>query len=84
MVWLCKTKLCRKCKITSHGYRKLYDIHKAEYVCADIAKNVEARFEYWIKDVDTSNYGLDRPLTKEKNKHVIGLVKHKLAGKVMK
>ena len=43
----------------------------------NIAKDVEALF-------DTSNYYLNRPLPKEKNKKVIGLMKNKLDGKVVK
>ena len=42
----------------------------------DIAKDVETRF-------DTSNYELDRPLPKGKNKKVIGLMKDELGGKIM-
>ena len=47
----------------------------------DIAEDVETRF-------DTSNYELevnsiDRPLTKGKNKKVIGLMKDELGGKIM-
>ena len=41
----------------------------------DIAEDVEIRF-------DTSNYELDRPLPKGKNK-VIGLIKVELCGKIM-
>ena len=41
----------------------------------DIAEDVETRF-------DTSNYELDRPLPKGKNK-VIGLIKVELCGKIM-
>ena len=50
-------------------YIKATDIYK------DIAENVETRF-------DTSNYELDRPLPKGKNK-VIGLIKVELCGKIM-
>ena len=39
---------------------------KTDVIYKDIAENVETRF-------DTSNYKLDRPLPKEKNKRVIGL-----------
>ena len=46
-------------------------------VYKDIAKDVEARF-------DSSNYELDKPLMKGKNKKVIGLVKDKLDEKIMK
>ena len=40
-------------------------------------KYVEARF-------DTSNFETDRPLTKGKNKKVIGLMKDELGGQIMK
>ena len=33
---------------------------------------------------DTSNFELDRPLPKQKNKEVIGLMKHELGRKIMK
>ena len=42
----------------------------------DIVEDVETRF-------DTSNYELDRPLPRGKNKKVIGLMKDGLAGKIM-
>ena len=51
-------------------YIKAGDIYK------DIAEDVETRF-------DTSNYELDRPLPKGKNKKVIGLMKDELGGKIM-
>ena len=44
---------------------------KADYIYKDIAQDVETRF-------DTSNYELDRPLPKGKNKKVIGLMKDEL------
>ena len=49
---------------------KIDDIYK------DIAENVETGF-------DTSNYELDRPLPKGKNKKVTGLMKNKLGQKTM-
>ena len=49
---------------------KTNDIYK------DIAEDAETRF-------DTSNYELDRPLPKGKNKEVIGLMKDELGGKIM-
>ena len=52
-------------------YIKTDDIYK------DIAENVETRF-------DTSNYELDRSLSKRKNKKVIVLMKDELGGKIMK
>ena len=52
-------------------YVKIDDIYK------DIAEDVETRF-------DISNYELDRPLPKEKNKKVNGLIKNELGEKIMK
>ena len=43
----------------------------------DIAEDVETKFE-------TSNYILERPLPKGKNKNVIGVTKDELGGKIMK
>ena len=37
-----------------------------------------------LTQLDTSNYELDRPLCKGKNKKVIGLMKHELGKKIMK
>ena len=51
-------------------YIKTDDIYK------DIAEDVETGF-------DTSNYELERPLPKGKNKKVIELVKYELGGKIM-
>ena len=42
----------------------------------DIAEDVETRF-------DSSNYELDRPLPKGKNKKILGLKKDELGGKIM-
>ena len=52
-------------------YIKTDDIYK------DTAEDVEARF-------DASNYELDMPFPKAKNKKVIGLIKDELGGKIMK
>ena len=41
---------------------------QTDNICKDIAEDVETRF-------DTSNYELDRPLPKGKNKNAIGLMK---------
>ena len=48
----------------------LFDIYK------DIVEDVETRF-------DTSNYEMNRPLPKGKNKKVIGVMKDELDGKIM-
>ena len=65
-----KAKLCYTDTDTFVVYIKTDDIYK------DVAENVVTRF-------DTSNYKLDRPLAKGKNKKVSGLMKHELGGKIM-
>ena len=50
---------------------------KTDYIYKDIAEDVETRF-------DTSNFEIDRPLPRRKNKKVIGLIKDELGGQVMK
>ena len=57
-----KVKLCYMDTDGLYVYIKTDDIYK------DIAEDVETRF-------DTSNYELDKPLPKGKNKKVIGLMK---------
>ena len=52
-------------------YAKTNDIYE------DISEDIETRF-------DTTNFELYRALPKEKNKKVIGLMKYKLDGKIMK
>ena len=72
-----KSKYGEKAKlfyIDTHSfifYVKIDDSYK------DVAEDVEARF-------DTSYYELERPLPKEKNKKVIGVMKEELVGKIMK
>ena len=56
--------------VSLYTQKKLYDI------CKDIAEYVETIF-------DTSNYELDRPLPKVKNKKVIRLIKDELGGKIV-
>ena len=53
----------------------IVSIHKNRNIYTDIIKDVDIR-------VDTSNYELDRPLPKGKNKKVLGLMKNELAGKI--
>ena len=60
-----------------HRYRQLYSLHKNIYdVYVDTAKDVETKF-------DIMNYEIERPLRKEKDKKVIGLMKDKLGQKIM-
>ena len=49
---------------------------KRDDIYKDIGEDVETRF-------DTSNYELDRPLLKGKNKNIIGLMNSKLGEKIM-
>ena len=63
-------KYGEKTKLCFIVYIKTDDIYK------DIAEDVETRF-------DTSNYELDRPLPKGKNRKVIGLMKDELGEKIM-
>ena len=51
-------------------YIKTNDIYK------DVAEDVKTKF-------DTSDYELERPLPKGKNKKVIRFMKHELGGKIM-
>ena len=60
-----------------HGYRQLhYSYTKTEDVYEDIANDAEKIF-------DTSNYEVNRPLPKGKNKKVTGLMKDESGGKIM-
>ena len=64
-------KLCYVYTDSFSVHVKMNDIYK------NIAEDVETRF-------DNSHYELDRPLPKWKNKKVIGLMKDKLGGQIMK
>ena len=65
-----QANLCHMDTVSFIVYIKTGNIYK------DIAEDVETRF-------DTSKYEPDRPLTKGKNKTVIGLMKDQLGGKIM-
>ena len=58
------------------GYRQFHCIHKNSNIYKEIAEDIEAR-------IDTSNYELDRPLPKGKNKKNIVLMKDELDGKIV-
>ena len=61
-----------------HGQRQLYSLHNhRRHFYSEIAKDFDTRFE-------TSNYQLDRPLCRGKNKKVIGLMKDELGRKIIK
>ena len=72
MVWLCKTKIWWKFKNLLHGCRQLIIVHVKRY-----AEDIQTRF-------GTSNIELNRPLSKRKNKEVIGLMNDELNGHIMK
>ena len=59
-----------------YGYRQFHCIHKKDYIYKGIAEYVKTRF-------DASNYKLDRPLPKGKNKDAIGLMKDELGREIM-
>ena len=50
---------------------------KTDDIYKDIAEDTETRF-------DTSNYDLNRPLSKGKSKKVIRVMQNELGGKIMK
>ena len=50
---------------------------KTDDIYEDIAEDVEKKF-------DTSNFEINKPLPKGKNKKVIGLMKDELGGQIMK
>ena len=59
-----------------YGYRQLHCSCKIEDIYKDIAEDVETRF-------GTSDFELDKPLPKGKNKKVIGLMIDELSGQIM-
>ena len=76
--WFCKTKIWWKFETLWYGYRQLHWSHvKTDDIYKHIAEDVETTF-------DTSNFEKGRPLPKGKNKKVIGLIKDKLGGEIMK
>ena len=71
-----KPKYVVKAKLSYIDTHSFIEYIKTADIYKDIAEDVETRF-------DTSNYELDRPLPKGKNKKVIGLMKDELGGKIM-
>ena len=65
-----------KNNIVLYGYRCFIVYIKTDGIYKDIIEDAETRF-------DTSNYELDRPLSKGKNKKVIGFMKSELGGKII-
>ena len=54
-----------------YGYNQLQCSYKTDDIYKDIVEDVEKRF-------GTSNFEIERPLTKEKSKRIIGLMKDEL------
>ena len=76
--WFSKTKIWWKFETLWYGYRQFHWSHViTDDIYKYIAEDVETRF-------DTSNFEKGRPLPKGKNKKVIGLIKDKLGGEIMK
>ena len=70
-----KAKLCYMDTNNFIVYIKADDIYK------DIAEDVETRFDFSNYELECNS--IDRPLPKEKNKKLIGLMKDALGGKIM-
>ena len=64
-------------KTLLNGYRQLHCSCENRWYLQNIAEDVERRF-------DTSNFEVDRPLPKGKNKTIIELMKDELGGQIMK
>ena len=71
-----KPKYGKKAKLCYMDTDSFIAYIQTDHIYKDIAEDVETR-------VDTSNYELERPLPKGKNKKVIGLMKDELGRKIM-
>ena len=71
-----KRKYAEKAKLCYMDTHSLIVYIKADDIYKDIAEDAECRS-------DTSNYELNKPFPKGKNKKVIGLITDELAGKIM-
>ena len=73
-MWLCETKYGERTKLSRIDTDSFIVYINIEDIYVEISKGVKARF-------DISNYELERPLPKGKNKKLIELMKSKLSGK---
>ena len=71
-----KTKYGEKAKLCYVDGESFMVYLKTDDIYEDITEDVETRF-------DTSNYEVERPFWKGKNKKVIGLMKNEFGGKIM-
>ena len=69
MVWLCATKILRKCKTLLYGYRQFHSSFKNRWC-------LQRYFRRFQKEID-------RPLPIGKNEKLIGWTKDELGGKIM-
>ena len=76
-MWLSKTKYGENIKLCYKATDRFIVHAKTDDIYKDIAVDIERRF-------DTSNFDIDRPLPKGKNKKVIGLMNNELGGQIMK
>ena len=76
-MWLCEKKYGERTKLSHIDTDSFIVYINIEDIYVDIAKGVKARF-------DNSNYELERPLPKGKNKKLIELMKSKLSEKYWK
>ena len=72
-----KPKYDKNAKLYSMDTRSFIVYAKTDDIYKDIAEDVEIRF-------DTSNFEIDRPLPKGRNRKVIRLMEDELGGKIMK
>ena len=77
MVWLFKVKFGEKEKLFCMGTDSFIVYIETDDVYKDIPEDVKKRFH-------TSNYELERPLPKGRNKNVIDLTKDELEKNIMK
>ena len=77
IVWICKTKILWKSKTLLYGYWQVHCPHKNRLYLQTHCRRCRARFGISICE-------LNRPLPKEKNKKVTGVMKDGLRGKILK
>ena len=71
-----KQKYSERAKLCYMDTDNFIVCRKTDNTCKDIEEDVKTTF-------DTSNYELDRPVSKGKNKKLIGLMKDELVGIIM-
>ena len=77
LVLLCKTKFCKNAKLFFMNADSFIVHIKTDDICKHTAEDDKARFDTW-------NFEIHRPLSKQKNRKLLGLMKGELGGKIMK